>query len=62
MTDKASSEGDRLKEIAVEILRELTEVVKAAADEAETFVREKPVAGAAAAFVAGWVLSSLFRR
>jgi len=51
-----------LKEPVLQILSEWCDVAKAAADEAEKFAKEKPLAAAAIAFVSGWILGSWFRK
>lgn len=62
MTTDRQAPSATLKNTALHLVSEWSEVLKAAVDEAEKFVREKPVAGAAVAFAAGWILGSFFKR
>ena len=59
-TDKPRSE--RAREAFSALLGDWRELLSKAVDEAETFTREKPAAGLTAAFVAGLVFGSFFRR
>ena len=56
------SRGERLRETFSALLGEWRQLASRLVEEAEQFTREKPAAGLAAAFVAGFVLNSLFRR
>ena len=58
--EKTAPEGSG--KIFSELLGEWREVLTRAVDEAETFTRERPIAGLGAAFVAGLVLGNLFRK
>jgi len=58
--EKPSS--DSRCESASKLIAEWREILCRVVDEAETFTREKPAVGLAAAFVAGAFLSSFFRR
>lgn len=55
-------DGASARDAAREILGDWREILKAAVDDAEKFVRQKPLAGAAIAFAAGWMLCSLFKK
>jgi ElaB/YqjD/DUF883 family membrane-anchored ribosome-binding protein len=62
MVSETPSGAERFKDSAARLLSDWIEVAKAAATEVEQFVKEKPVAGAAAAFVLGWLAGSTFKR
>jgi hypothetical protein len=53
---------DEFRESASKLLSDWREILCRVVDEAETFTREKPGVGLAAAFFAGAFLSSFFRR
>lgn len=62
MSERKQADGERLKESAEKLISDWLDLAKTAAGEFEKFVREKPVAGAASAFVAGFMLGSVLRR
>jgi ElaB/YqjD/DUF883 family membrane-anchored ribosome-binding protein len=62
MAEAKRTDGERLKESAERLLSDWLEFAKVGVDELEKFVREKPVAGAASAFVAGFVLGAVLKR
>lgn len=62
MDTDTRSNGDKLRESASKLLRDWLDLARAATEEAEKFVREKPVTGAAIAFVTGWILGAALKR
>ncbi len=58
MDASTPTNAEKLKESASKLMSDWLAIAKGAAEEAEKFVKEKPVAGAAIAFVAGWILGS----
>ena len=58
----AKSDPDPRCDSAAKLLSEWREILCRLVDEAETFTREKPAVGLAAAFFAGTFLASFFRK
>lgn len=59
---RGNSRSERSRETLSQLLSEWREIVSRCVDEAEKFTREKPSVGLAAAFLAGLVFGSVFRR
>ena len=56
------SEASCTFETASKLLRDWRNILSRGVEEAEAFTKDKPVAGLTLAFLAGVVISSLFRR
>jgi ElaB/YqjD/DUF883 family membrane-anchored ribosome-binding protein len=56
------SGSERARDTVATLLSEWRQVLSQLVDEAERFTREKPSVGLAAAFLAGTLFGSLFRR
>ncbi len=60
---EAKSDGAAARrESFAALLREWREILSRAVEEAEEFTRQRPAAGLAASFVAGFVFGGIFRR
>ncbi|MBI2933805.1 MAG: hypothetical protein HYY16_19350 [Planctomycetes bacterium] len=59
---ETSDNASRLRETMARLVHDWAEFARAACHESEQFIREKPMTGAAVAFVAGWVLASILQK